>query len=528
MENHFLSLYFPQWLLELTKKELVKKYGNKSSSNFALFTTHRGVVIITHLTYEARCAGIKRGMTLLLARTISPETYFTPFCDSLGMRALTTLKEWAYQFAPYVEEEKTSLSSMYPFLFAYGITLDITRTERSHKGLSLLLRTLHAKVVKASLTCRHCVAPTRSAAWSIARTTSQESVILSSKEELSSYLVHLPLRALSLSPSLLSSLLEIGFTSVGSLLTLPSHELSERYGRELPQELSQLIGDRPEQGCSYTVTDTWILHREYDPPIENRTHLCQEIAQLLSELSEKLFSVQKQAKEYTVSFVTLSERREKSEFSKTFSLITPISDISTFFKLLQPSIEKITFQGKIVFLKVEGAGIAVLTPQNSNFFSSEATQSAHEDLSNTLSLTLGRESIKKLYFKSSYTPERSFVFETPSLYEEVKSCTSHTTSSSDSTPSPYLSRPSILFSSPYPITALSLLPDKPPSLITWNRQRIRITQGYGPERISLEWWDDSSKSEYRDYFTIQDDEGKWWWVYRTFPDQQWYIHGVWG
>jgi protein ImuB len=75
-----------------------------------------------------------------------------------------------------------------------------------------------------------------------------------------------------------------------------------------------------------------------------------------------------------------------------------------------------------------------------------------------------------------------------------------------------------------------MLPDKPPSRIQWRGKHLSIISGTGPERIAPEWWRTHLHNDSfvgRDYFTIQDDAGRWLWVFRETRTQRWFVHGVW-
>jgi len=51
----------------------------------------------------------------------------------------------------------------------------------------------------------------------------------------------------------------------------------------------------------------------------------------------------------------------------------------------------------------------------------------------------------------------------------------------------------------------------------------RIIHAVGPERISGMWWMGNDKT--RDYFDVEDEEGKRWWLFRVVQTFKWYLHG---
>jgi protein ImuB len=52
----------------------------------------------------------------------------------------------------------------------------------------------------------------------------------------------------------------------------------------------------------------------------------------------------------------------------------------------------------------------------------------------------------------------------------------------------------------------------------------RVSHCVGPERIAGRWWDGHDKT--RDYFDVQDAQGRRFWVFRVTQTGKWYLHGV--
>lgn len=92
-------------------------------------------------------------------------------------------------------------------------------------------------------------------------------------------------------------------------------------------------------------------------------------------------------------------------------------------------------------------------------------------------------------------------------------------------------RPSVLYERPEPAEAIALLPDGPPSWLRWRREEVRVVSAHGPERIGAPWWDGRHPSSrcvaYRDYFKVQDERGRWLWVFRGTENGHWFVHGEW-
>jgi protein ImuB len=92
-------------------------------------------------------------------------------------------------------------------------------------------------------------------------------------------------------------------------------------------------------------------------------------------------------------------------------------------------------------------------------------------------------------------------------------------------------RPTFIWSRPHPVQIIAIAPDGPPSWLRWLGDGVKVLVSHGPERIAWEWWRDEPRDSRfygaRDYFTVQDERGRWLWLFRHLPTNQWFIHGQW-
>jgi protein ImuB len=91
-----------------------------------------------------------------------------------------------------------------------------------------------------------------------------------------------------------------------------------------------------------------------------------------------------------------------------------------------------------------------------------------------------------------------------------------------------------LLDPPQPVDVMALLPDHPPASFVWRRVRHRVRHADGPERIAGEWWRrDGEVDALRDYFRIEDEDGRRFWLFRrgdgadpATGDMRWFLHGL--
>jgi protein ImuB len=100
---------------------------------------------------------------------------------------------------------------------------------------------------------------------------------------------------------------------------------------------------------------------------------------------------------------------------------------------------------------------------------------------------------------------------------------------------PSCPRPPRLLPRPEPVSAIAPVPDDPPVLFRWRRHSHRIVRAEGPERLAPEWWRPATLgNDTRDYYRVEDAEGRRFWLYRdglydsSSEPPRWYLHGFFG
>ena len=99
-------------------------------------------------------------------------------------------------------------------------------------------------------------------------------------------------------------------------------------------------------------------------------------------------------------------------------------------------------------------------------------------------------------------------------------------------PSPRLERPIRLLPRPEPLeVSAPEVPEGPPARFRWRRALHHVARAEGPERIAPEWWRQPGVGETRDYFRVEDETGRRYWLYRegfygAASAPRWYMHGL--
>ena len=96
-------------------------------------------------------------------------------------------------------------------------------------------------------------------------------------------------------------------------------------------------------------------------------------------------------------------------------------------------------------------------------------------------------------------------------------------------------RPQRLLDRAEAIGVIYATPEGLPRRFVWRRAVHDVIKAEGPERISPEWWRERGTARLRDYYRVEDRDGRRFWIYREGRhgdgrggDPIWYLHGLFG
>ena len=88
---------------------------------------------------------------------------------------------------------------------------------------------------------------------------------------------------------------------------------------------------------------------------------------------------------------------------------------------------------------------------------------------------------------------------------------------------------------PEAIAVVYATPEGVPRRFVWRRLVHDIARVEGPERIAPEWWRERSTARLRDYYRVEDEAGRRYWIFREGiagdgrgGAPAWFIHGLFG
>lgn len=478
-------------------------------------------------------------MPLNLAKALTHNPIIAPFQPLNEYRSLFRLALKAFSLSPLVALDNDlrcafldgSLMELPPEYS--GFILDVSGTEKLHHGESLLTERLMRALNKRGLQARIGIASTIGCAWAHSRFGSSPIAIISNGMNRES-VNDLPLASLRLELATINSLQELGITTVGALLRLPFKDIGLRFGVQTLRRIHQCLGTVDEHFEAIAEQPKYVALRRFEIPLDNTAAALDCCVQLLRTLLTDLNLYALRAGSFKLAFTTRCDSDspksgETRVFQKELSLQTASNDTASILQIVAPVIESLKVPSGIISISVTAeAVIKQLSEQQQIFNSTYARelQRNTEELLNTLSIRVGPDRINRVQMNESHIPERSFRYVAAKTFNQDEQTAKAIIAA---TPA----RPPQILKVAERISAVALLPDRPPARIEWRGAVLKIIQGRGPERIAPEWWREtingpqvSDRLCTRDYFTLQDHTGRWLWVYRDIPTFNWWLHGI--
>jgi protein ImuB len=382
------------------------------------------------------------------------------------------------------------------------------------------------------------IAPTVGAAWALARFSRTRIV---AAEGLHEILLPLPLSALRLDADTIDALTRVGLKTIADITGRPRAPLAARFGATLLRRLDQALGLHDEPVSPRLPLPPYIAERCFHEPVTHEAFVLQTIAHLAGELAHTMEQRGDGARALQVTLYRVDGAVRRLSVATS----RPLRDPRALARLFQERFATLTdeldpgFGFDVVRLAVTTAEKAGTTQADliADAGSGAGMGSAQEIdmLIDRLGVRFGMRRVQRLAFAESHIPEYA-VIATPASASPAPEQKASTTAPTQDTPTQDTlgpARPLRLFERPEEIDAVAEVPDGPPARFRWRRVAHEVTRAEGPERIAMEWWrDETGRSMTRDYFRVEDRDGRRFWLYREglfgreTGNPKWYVHGL--
>lgn len=487
MTRRILSIWLPN--LAMDRWQLV---AGPSPEPFALFAETAHGPRLTALNAAARQAGVEDGAMLADARAICPALTVAPG-DPAGDRTfLERLAIWAQRWGPW--------SAMDP---PDGLLVDVTGVPHLFGGEAGLLEDAALRLQARSLTVRLAIAPTAGAAWALAHYGSNPAIL----QEGAGLLDDLPVAALRLDSATLLILRRLGLKRIAELSGVARPALARRFRNTRAPlanpliRLDQLLGRVPEPLLPVMAVPVPIVQRRLMEPIRHRRLLDQVLDDLAADMVRLLEGQAQGARRLDLALWKV----DGEVLSRRLELAAASRDPAHIARLFAGKLDDLDAGFGIELARLSAPWCEPLALSQADLEqAAEAHGTSLAACIDRLSARLGAGAVRRSVPVASHVPERAQRW-VPPLQLELMTQGRFA----------FHARPLKLLDRPEPIAVLYASPDGLPRRFRWRGQVHEIARAEGPERIAPEWWRERSTARLRDYYRIEDEQGRRYWIYRN-------------
>ncbi len=467
--------------------------------------------VIAAADAAAAALGLHAGMALAHAQAMAPGLLVADADPDGDAAARARLAAWCLRLSPLSAPD------------ADGLWIDATGSTHLHgpgeAGERAMLGAVLARLAADGVAARAAIADTPGAAHALARH-GADPVTVVPPGGTAAAIAPLPARSLRLDDDALTtvsaSLGRLGLDTVAALMALPRGPLARRFGAAVLLRLDQALGRVAEPITPVVPPGIPQARMAFPEPLLTAESFVAVIGRLTPAVCVALERAGLGARRLDL----LLERVDGTVQAVRIGAARPSRDARHLGRLLEEQVETVD-----PGLGVDAAHLLasftepLAWTQGANLAAeAEADVAALVD---RLSNRLGASRVWRAAPVQSDVPERS-----------VRRVLAVATPGKAGWPS--WPRPARLLHPPQPVETLAGLPDHPPAAFTWRRHRHRVRRADGPERIAGEWWRrDAEMEAVRDYWQVEDEGGRRFWLYRRGDGQaaetgdlRWFMHGV--
>jgi protein ImuB len=451
----------------------------------------------------AQGLGLRPGTALAQAQAMVPGLVIADADPAGDAAALVRLAAWCLRLSPLTAADTD------------GIWIDATGCTHLHGGERPMLGVIQARLAEDGVVARAAIADTPGAAHALARYAA-DAVTVAPPGGTAAALAPLPVAALRLESEAVAMLRRLGLDTVGDLAALPRAPFARRFGAAVLQRLDQAMGRVAEPITPVTPPNTPQARLAFPEPLLTAESFVAVIARLVRRVCHTLECAGQGARHLDLLF----DRVDGGTQAIRIGTARPSRDARHLARLLEEQVERVE-----PGLGVEAMRLVVPLAEPLAFTQTTNLAAGMEAdiamLVDRLSNRLGGGRVWRAAPVQSDVPERSVA--------RVAAVAAPLGASWPGWP-----RPARLLHPPQAVQATSALPDHPPAAFVWRRRQHRVRRADGPERIQGEWWRrDGEWGAVRDYWQVEDETGRRFWLYRrgdgqhaATGDLQWFLHGV--
>ncbi|PZU92524.1 MAG: nucleotidyltransferase [Chelatococcus sp.] len=514
MPRRYLALWFPFLATDRLRRlgRIQASGGQDKGPAHVLVATERNALRIVDCDRRAVDLGVTRGLTLADARARLPDLVALEAEPDEDRRFLVALADLCDRFTPLVALDGED-----------GLVLDITGCAHLFDGERGLGAGVRRCMERLGLHLRQALAGTPEAAHAAARFRRGGGLIPPGGEE--EALRPLPVAALGIPAETVVALSRAGLKTLADLADRPSVVLSARFGEAIATRLARILGREDRRITPLRPPPDCVVERHFAEPLLDMATLEEVVKRLVVEAGRALELRGEGGRAFEFAFFRSdgAVRRLAVETGR------PSRDPAAILRLYRERIDTVAdpldpgFGFDAVRLSVPRC--EALNPAQHGLDRRGVEEDEIAGLVDRLVARFGRDRVLRFVEQDTHHPVRAARAVSAAAPAPVPAW-------SAPEPDEPPARPLQLFEPPQPVEAIAEVPDGPPIRFRWRRLIHDVARAEGPERIAPEWWRDGSSEPMRDYYRVEDAQGRRFWLFRVgfyeaeSAPPRWFLHGL--
>ena len=519
VRRRLLYLWFPHFSIERHKRiEIDKRAKQDDFSGIIIIQDRAGRRVVIASCPLAFQMGVTVGLSLEDALAACPSLLVFEADLIADQLAIETLARWCGRYTPLVSIDKANKG-----LGNAGIWLDITGCAHLFGGEADLLNDIIARLTAINWTAFGAISDTPGSAWAVARFSSGVTQLIAPGEQQAA-LSELPLSALRLPKNTVDDLSKVGLRKISQLMLVPRAPLRARFGKNIRLRLDQALGIEKETVSPQTLHSPYLARLVLLEPISNSETIKQILGHLLPQVIEMLVTRSLGIRQLRLSLYKIDGKVQ--ELKIRTSEVSQNSDV--ILRLFSEKIDNYLLDAGVDVVTLEATETDVIQYKQVYLNNeSETSELKLSELIDSLTNRFGISSVTLHSLKESYCPEHSEM-----VWHAISNLETFRTSERAQRSLDYFLavRPLRLAVPPERLSSILVCKRGRPKNFEWRRNNIQIRRVNGPERISPEWWYMENYHLTRDYFRVEDTQGRRYWLFKEFIKKNhershWYLHG---
>jgi protein ImuB len=511
--RRYLAVWFPLLPCDRVHRLRRRAGGTPDERPLVVLARVRGAQRIAHADRRALELGLRPGLTLADARARVPDLSIEDEDPAADHALIERIAGWCERYTPMV-----GLST------PDGLNLDITGCAHLFGGEAALRNDLRVRLARAGFSPRTALAGTPDAAAALARY-SPGGVVPSGGE--AAAVRPLPLAALGLDAERITALARAGLKTIADLADRPRAPIAARFGADILDRLVRTLGEVDSPISPRTPLPELAAERRFAEPIGRAGDVLGTLQQLAGDLASVLEARGEGGRIFEGAFFRADGAVRRIRVQTGQAMRGPDALARLFDERLDALADPIDPGFGFDMIRLSVLAAEVKAQSQTRLDGEEQTDERIAEAVDRLGARFNPAKVLRFVAHESHVPERAA--RALPYFSGPASEASWTGPQPDDPPL----RPLRLFASPEPVEeTLSEVPDGPPRRFRWRRVMHEVAHAEGPERIAPEWWKDEEGAATRDYFRVEDREGRRFWLYREglynaeTGHPRWFVHGL--